>query len=408
MNPPEPISTRDARAELIDALAHQLDALREQDNLRSLRPLTGIGKHIEHDGQRYLNLAGNDYLALADHPHLKRAAQAAIEQHGTGATASRLICGTLDLHTRVEARFAAFKHAQAALLLPTGFMANLALLTTLAGPDDLILQDKLNHASLIDASRASGAQVRTFAHLDYARLEQLLQRKANETAARNGRVFLVSDSVFSMDGDTADLPTLCDLAERYGAHVIIDEAHGTGVLGETGAGLAELQGVGDRVFAMVSTASKALGGLGGIVTGPRVLIDTLVNSARSFIYTTGTPPALAAAINAALDVARDEPHRREHLRTISRELRERLMRRGWDLGADSAQPAGVITPILPLIVGGNAASLNLSARLLDAGIASAPIRPPTVPPNAARVRLSLRADLDDADLDRITDAVGRP
>ncbi|MEO0514180.1 MAG: 8-amino-7-oxononanoate synthase [Planctomycetota bacterium] len=386
-------------------LENQLGELQSRSLRRSLRALPSAGKVVEVEGRELLNLAGNDYLALAQHPKLKVAATLAIEQFGVGSGASRLVAGHLVIHERVETKFAAFKHAEAALIFPTGYTANLAVLTSLPQAGDLICQDKLNHASLIDAAKFSPAEVRTYPHpqasADHAKLERLLRDHA-ERSPNAGR-WIVTDSVFSMDGDVADLPGLCDLAERYDAVVVVDEAHGTGVLGETGAGLAERQGVVGRVPITISTASKALGGLGGIVTADRVVIETLVNRGRPMIYSTAVPPSQAAAIGAGVEVIRDEPERRERLASISQSIRTRLTEAGWP-HLDQSTP----TPILPLVTGGVASALALQERLAAAGLLAVAIRPPTVAPGAARVRLSLRADLTDAEIESIIAAVGIP
>ncbi|MEM6458028.1 MAG: 8-amino-7-oxononanoate synthase [Planctomycetota bacterium] len=388
-----PLSTR---------LQRELDGLASRSLRRSLREVDGHGKHVELDGRRRLNLAGNDYLGLATHPHLKRAAADAAQRRGTGGGASRLVAGHSPLIAETERRFADFKHAEAALLLPTGYAANLAVLTALARPGDLIVQDKLNHASLLDAAKASDADVRTYAHGDLNKAERLLRRH-HETAPDAER-FLVTDAVFSMDGDTADLPALADLAEQHDATLVVDEAHATGVLGDTGAGLAEAQDMIGRVGVTVSTASKALGGLGGVVTASRLVIDTLVNRARPLIYSTAVPPAQAAAVAAALDVVRDEPDRRRRLAELSGRLRRRLTDAGWP----GLPPEHLPTPIVPLRVGEIDAALALQAKLESAGILAVAIRPPTVPPGTARVRLSLRADLTDDELEQVIMAAGTP
>lgn len=407
MNPPPEFSPAASRpvtdgpaAKLNQRLELELGELESRSLRRSLRALPSAGKRVVVDGQELLNLAGNDYLALAQHPRLKAAATRAIEQLGVGSGASRLVAGHLELHERVEAEFAAFKHAQAALIFPTGYTANLAVLTTLPRPGDLICQDKLNHASLIDAAKVSPAEVRTYPHLDPAKLERLLKHHAQQSPDA-GR-WIVTDSVFSMDGDVADLPGLCDLAERYDAVMVVDEAHGTGVLGETGAGLAERQGVIGRVPITISTASKALGGLGGIVTADRAVIETLVNRGRPMIYSTAVPPSQVAAIGAAVEVVREEPQRRERLSALSETFRGRLSEMGWPGLRQS-----IATPIVPLVTGDIAAAMALQQRLRAAGVLAVAIRPPTVAPGAARVRLSLRADLTDAELGTIVDAVGR-
>lgn len=381
----------------LDVLQDELNALEDQALRRRLRPVSPRGRVIDLHGRSLINLAANDYLGLASHPHLREAAIEAIRTHGVGAGAARLITGHTPLHEVVEARFAAFKHAEAALILPTGYMANLAVLTALARPGDLVCMDKLNHASLIDAGRASGATVRVYPHGGLEKLERLLRQHADATAgSQTGdrpRAFIVTDSIFSMDGDPADLPALCDLAERYDAMLIVDEAHGTGVLGDTGAGLAEAQGVAERVHVVVSTASKALGGLGGIITGPRIVIETIINRARPFIFTTAAPPAQVAAIDAALDVLRDEPWRRHRVIELARRLRE-------SLGLPGLQ-SEIITPIIPIIEGPAPAAQALAAHLEAHGFYAPAIRPPTVSPNASRVRITLRADLEDADVDRL-------
>ena len=400
-----------------------LEQLRAAALLRRLEEVQAAGPMLRRGARDLVNLASNDYLGLASHPHLRAAAVAAIEAHGTGAGSSRLVVGHLAPHARAEQRFAAFKHAQAALLCPTGFMANLAVLTALAGPGDLVCLDKLCHASLIDAARASGALVRVFPHLGYAKLERLLQDRAktprldksaspglsprNPGVSRAPRKLIVTDSIFSMDGDAADLPALCDLADRYDAILIVDEAHGTGVLGPSGAGLGELQGVSKRIDVTVSTASKALGGLGGIVTARREVIDALVNHARCFIYTTAVPPAQAAVLEAALDILRDEPWRRQRLAELSARLTAQLAPLGL-LPAPRGQPSPpVVTPIIPLVVGTPQRALALAEHLARHGLYAPAIRPPTVAPGSCRVRVSLRADLDDAVLDRLVDALSR-
>jgi 8-amino-7-oxononanoate synthase len=364
-------------------LSDDLDQRRRDHLLRALTPAESVGRIVRVGERELVNLAGNDYLGLARHPHLIDAVARAAHEHGVGSGASRLITGTTPLHAQVEQRFAAFKHAEAAIICPTGYMANLATITALARPGDCICADKLNHASLIDAAHASGATVRIYPHKHHDKLGRLLARHRDAP-----RRFIVTDSVFSMDGDCADLPQLCDLADEHDAILIVDEAHGTGVLGATGAGLGEQQGVADRVDIVISTASKALGSLGGIVTAKRVVIDTLINRARSLIYTTAAPPTQVAAINAALDVIRDEPQRRERLQAM-------IAKVGEALGIDA------VTPIIPIVVGDAAAAIDLSNRLRDTGFHAPAIRPPTVAPGASRVRITLRCDLEDADIDRL-------
>ena len=381
-------------------LRADLDRLKADHLWRSLEPLEPRGRELVCDGQTWVNLASNDYLALSTHPHLKAAAVEAIGAFGTGSGASRLAGGHQRIHAEIESRFASFKQAESALIFPTGYMANMAVITSLAGPGDLVCMDKLNHASLLDAAKASGATLRVYPHRHTDKLARLLGRHA-EKQARSGhrpsRRLVVTDGVFSMDGDGADLPTLCDLADQYDAILVVDEAHGTGVLGDTGVGLCQLQQVSERVDVVVSTNSKALGGLGGIVTACREIIDTLVNFARPFIYTTAVPAVQASVIGAALDVIRDEPWRRWRVLELSQKLRLAVA----DLGLAAWRPDALVTPIVPITVGHASEALKLAHALRQHDLFAPAIRPPTVAPGTARVRISLRADLQDADLDRL-------
>ncbi len=380
----------------LDPLREELDVRRSQHLLRSLLSVNASAPRVRRQGRELINLAGNDALALAGHPKLAEAVARAARDHGVGAGASRLICGHLEVHAALERRFAAFKHAEAALLLPTGYTANLAVLGALAGPEDLICLDKLNHASLIDAAQASGAQVRIYPHGQLEKLERLLERHADHR-----RRFIVTDAVFSMDGDCADLPALCALRDRYGAILLVDEAHATGILGEQGSGLAEMQQVAGYIDLTVSTASKALGGLGGLITGPSVAIESIINHARPFIYSTGVPPTQVAAIDAALDLVRDEPWRRERVLALSCRLRIALREQGWAVRDDP-------TPIIPLIVGESQVAVDLAGSLEEAGFLVGAVRPPTVAPGAARLRISLRCDLEDPQIDALVAAIGAP
>lgn len=384
-----------------ERLTRQLEDDARASARRRLRALPNVGKHLRVDGRDLLNLASNDYLGLATDPRLADAAARAARDWGTGGTASRLVTGHLDIHAETERAFATFKHADAALLLPTGFMANLAVLTTLARAGDLICIDKLTHASLIDAARFADADLRVFPHRDYAKLQRLLERHQTQAEGDDPHAFIVTDSVFSMDGRCADLPTLCDIAERFNAVLVVDEAHGTGVLGQTGAGLAEHQGVADRIDVTVSTGSKALGGLGGVVTAAQAVVDTLVAKARPFIYTTAVPPSNPATLLAALDVLAAEPQRRARLSAITRQVTDALPERF----AGDDDPDGPPVPIIPLTTGTSESALALAEGLERRGIMAVAIRPPTVAPGAARVRLCLRADLDDDEVGRVIEAI---
>ncbi len=381
-----------------DQLRNQLQHLRSEHQLRFISEFDRCSRIVRHNNKQLICFAGNDYLSLASEPALANAASNAANTFGVGSGASQLITGYLEPHHKLAERLAQFKRAQAALILPTGYMANLAVITTLAAHNDLICLDKLCHASIIDAARASGAHVRTFAHRDTSRLEHLLEKTTIKGKPIRRRI-IVTDTVFSMDGDCTDLAILCDLRDRFDAIIIIDEAHATGVLGENGSGLAEAQGVADRIDVTISTAGKALGSLGGIITASQLVIDAIINLARPFIFTTSVPPTQIATINAALDIVRDQPERRIRLRKLSHNLRSALQNNGWPVSNDD-------TPIIPLVLGTSTAALDMSNKLLDAGLLVPAIRPPTVAPNSARLRISLRADHLDNDIQHLVDAIG--
>jgi 8-amino-7-oxononanoate synthase len=395
-----------SRETWLAALKAGLEGRRAEHLLRELRPLeTGTGPEVRIEGTTYVQYCTNNYLGLAGDPEVSDAARAAAGRWGAGSGASRLVAGSLGIHHELEAALARFKRAEAALVFPTGYMANLAVLTTLAGARDLVVSDKLNHASLLDAARYSGAQCRTFPHRRYERAAALLAKEClampRKAAIGGGGRFLVSDTVFSMDGDVADLPALCGAAEGAGgggARVIVDEAHATGVLGPRGAGLAELQGVEDRIDVTVGTLSKALGSLGGFVTGPRAVIDTLINGARSFIYTTALPPACAAAALAALRIVEREPARRQRVNELAERARRALREMGYDCG-DS------VTPIVPVLLGDAARALGAAEKLRARGLFVPAIRPPTVPPNGSRLRLSFMATHTDGQVERLLGAL---
>jgi len=377
----------------IEAMA--LAALAEQEAAGLLRRMQAIDgpqeTWIERDGRRVLLLCSNNYLGLAAHPALAEAAVATLRETGVGAGASRLISGSMRLHHLLEERLAQWKGAEAGLVFPTGYHANIGAITALVGRGDAIFSDQLNHASLIDGCRLSGAEVQVFPHNDVAALARLL------AASRARRKLVVVDSVFSMDGDLAPLPDLCELADRHQAYLMVDEAHGTGVLGPTGAGAVEHFGLHGRVDVQMATLGKALGAAGAVVCAARPVVDLLVNRARSFIYTTGLPPAVAAAALAAIDVVRREPQRLGSMRANARRLREELRACGYDV------PAGE-TPIIPVLVGDSGAALDLSRRLLERGVFVQAIRPPTVPRGTARLRVTVMASHTRDDLDFAVDA----
>jgi len=380
---------------LADDLVRVLEDLDVAGLRRRLRRIgSAQGPRVQLDGREVLCFCSNNYLGLAADARIVHAVQQAVEQYGWGAGASRLVSGTMTPHARLEERIARFKGTQAALVFPTGYMANLAAIRACAGPGDVIYLDKLNHASIIDAARSSGATVRVFRHKNYQKLERLLAR-----GKPNQRRLIVTDTVFSMDGDLADLPRLVELKRRYEAVLCVDEAHATGVFGPCGRGVAEMQGVEHEIDVTVGTLSKALGGIGGFVCGAAGLIDYLINTARPFIYTTAMPPAACAAAEAAIDIVQTEPWRRTRVLELAAKLRRELgQRRGYDIGASASQ-------IVPLIVGEPARAVAISDALGRAGFLIPPIRPPTVPPGTARLRISLMATHTDADIDALVGAI---
>lgn len=378
---------------MLRQLAQELEALEAQALLRRLQVVEEVlpGGRVRVAGQLLLNLSSNDYLGLSQDPRLIAAAQVAAARWGVGAGASRLVVGHLALHEAVEEQLAGFKGTESAVIFSTGYMANLGVIPALMGPGDIIFSDKLNHASIMDGVKLSGATLSRFPHRDLNRLEKLLQ-KAPEVRRR----MIVSDSVFSVDGDLAPLPELVALKERYGAWLMMDEAHATGVLGPRGAGLAEALGLTAQVDLHMGTFSKAMGSLGGYVAGPRRLIDYLHNRARSFIYSTALAPPVLGAIEKALEIVLKEPEPRAYLLKEAEGFRRGLKEAGLDtLGSE--------TQIVPVLVGDNARTLRFAAQLRQQGLMAVALRPPTVPPGRARVRFSLSAAHSREDL---TQALG--
>lgn len=367
----------------------ELEGARRSDLYRILRTLIPESPvHARCEGREILLLCGNDYLGLTRHPRLFQAGAEAWKRYGSGAGAARLVSGTTDVHEKLEEQLAALKHREKAVVFSTGYLANLGVLSALAGPGDVIVMDKLSHASLIDGARLSGARLRVFPHRNYERCEALLQ---NSKGYR--RRLLVSDAVFSMDGDLADLSRLAHLKRQYDALLILDDAHGTGVLGSGGGGFSDGHPEEAAVDVLIGTLSKALGCLGGFAATTRTLADYLVNRARPFIYATALPPAVCAAALEALLLVREAP-----------ELRRRL----WDnaahahrmLAAEGLRPAPLTSPILPVAMPSERVALEISAGLLESGILIPAIRYPTVPRGKARLRLTVSAAHTFGDLER--------
>ena len=358
----------------------ELLELKRASLYRSLRSVAGQqGPVLFVDGREVLNFSSNNYLGIANHPELAAAAKAAIDRYGCGTGASRLISGNMTLHEELECKLAEFKGTEAALVFNSGFQANTGILSTLAGEGDLILSDALNHASIIDGCRLSRAKTVVYAHSDLDALEAAIKQ-----AARFRRTLIVTESIFSMDGDEAPLAGVVELAERYGAMVMVDEAHATGLFGATGAGVVAKLGLGDRVLVQMGTLGKALGGFGAYVAGSNALRELLINRCRSFIFTTSLPPAIMAMAVAAIDLIKREPERRHALWNNCQNLTAGLRALRFHVGVTSS-------PILPLTIGDAAKCMNFSEQLLKRGIFAQGIRPPTVPPGTSRLRITLMA-----------------
>ena len=381
------MTTIAGRLSLSDTLAARLAEREARAIRRRLRPLSRTtGPYVECDGRRVLQCCSNDYLGLASHPAVTRAAAEAAATYGAGAGSARLVAGTSTLHAALEDDLARLKGTEAALVFSSGYHVNAGILPILAGDGDVILSDALNHASLIDGCRLSRAAVQVYRHTDARHLEELLR-----AAGRFRHRIIVTESVFAMDGDLAPLADIAAAARRHDAWLVVDEAHATGVFGPTGGGLVEQLDLTGDVEVQIGTLSKALGSLGGFVAGSRALIDWVLNAARTFVYTTALPPPVVAAARAAIAVMQAEPERRARLWSNAATLRASLEAAGFTL-ADSA------SPILPVLVGDSDAAVRLADALLDRGVLVPAIRPPTVPEGTARLRVTPMATHTDEDL----------
>ena len=374
----------------------QLQALDRRQLLRRLQTVdSATGPTVHIHGRQVVLLASNNYLGLATHPHVIEAATAATQRYGVGAGASRLVSGSLPPHAALEAALARFKHCEAALTFPAGYLANLGVIPSLIKTGGLILADRLCHASLIDACRLSGATLRVYRHADTTHLEALLKRREPKRPT-----LVVTDGLFSMDGDIAPLSELATLAERYEASLFVDDAHGTGILGSTGRGSLEHCGVEGRIPFHMGTLSKALGCAGGYLVGSRSMVQFLINTSRSFIYTTAPPPAVAAAALAALHVLESEPDRRIRLWKNREHLVAGLRNLGFRITATAS-------PIIPIVVGEAERTLLCAKELLRHGVYAPAIRPPTVPQGSSRIRVTVTADHTTAHLDEALAAFER-
>ena len=383
----------DASQRLDELLAPELEALKQKSLYRLRRLLDGPqGPEIVADGLSLINFSSNDYLGLAAHPALAQAAKRGLDQYGTGSGAAHLVTGHSKAHAALEEELAAFSGRPRALLFSSGYLANLGVAGALVGRGDRVLEDRLNHASLLDAGLLSGARFARYAHADVGALER-------ELTEHTGRSLVLTDGVFSMDGDIAPLPVLAQSAAARGAFLMVDDAHGFGVLGRGGRGSLEHHGLGAKdVPIYMATLGKALGCAGAFVAGSEALVESLIQGARTYIYTTAAPAALAEAARAALRIVQEDYGRRERLMALVTRFRAGARQLGLPL-LESA------TAIQPLVVGEAARALTLSEALKHRGLLVAAIRPPTVPAGTARLRITLTASHSEAHVDRLLDGL---
>ena len=386
---------RDARRPAVfERIARERERRERASLIRRVRTVEAIdGAYIVVDGKRLLNFASNDYLGLAHHPAVREALIVAARTWGVGATAAHLLGGHRDEHAALEETLARWTGRESALLFSDGWTANLGVVSALLDADDVCVQDKLNHASLIDAARFAGCDLARYRHLDVDGAARQLDARADRAA------LVATDGVFSMDGDVARLRALADVARSRGATLMVDDAHGIGVLGRDGAGSIVEAGLSeDDAPILMATLGKALGVAGAFVAGDAALIDALVQNARTYIYATAMPPSLAAAARVAVDVARFEDWRRDRVARLVAHFRAAALDAGWTLAESH-------TPIQPVIIGASAKALAVAAALENAGFYAPAIRPPTVPDGQSRLRITLTALHAERDVDRLVDAL---
>jgi glycine C-acetyltransferase len=383
---PTPVTHTPKRQQLAHLTA-QMDALKQGGTYFKLRVLDDEqGPVCSYDGKRVINLASNNYLGLCEHPKLREAAIAATQKYGVGSGAVRTIAGTMRIHMELEEKIAAFKNVEACVVFQSGFTANAGTVSSILGKEDFILSDELNHASIIDGARLSRAKIKVFRHKDVAHAEELLREIENEP----GRKLIITDGVFSMDGDIGPVDKLADLAEKYGAIMMVDDAHASGVLGRNGRGSVDHLGAHGRVDVQVGTLSKAIGSLGGYVCGSRDLIDYLYHRARPFLFSTSHPPSVAASCIAAFDILENEPERIERLWSNTAYFKQQLTDAGFDVGGVSTPKSE--TPITPIIIGDGRKTMEYSKALFEAGVMATGIAFPTVPEGRARVRTIMTSE----------------
>ena len=371
-------------------LAHltaQLDTLKQNGTYFRLRELEDIqGPVCTYDGRKVINLASNNYLGLCNHPKLEEAAIQAIRKHGVGSGAVRTIAGTMRIHMELEEKIAAFKNVEACVVFQSGFTANAGTVSSILGKEDFILSDELNHASIIDGARLSRARIKVFRHKDVAHCEEILK----EIEGDPGKKLIITDGVFSMDGDIGPVDQLAALAEKYNAIMMVDDAHASGVLGRNGRGSVDHFNVHGKVDVQVGTLSKAIGALGGYVCGSRDLIDFLYHRARPFLFSTSHPPSVAATCIAAFQILEAEPQRIDRLWSNTHYFKQQLGQAGFDIGGVST-PASE-TPITPILVGDGRRTMDFSRALFEQGLMATGIAFPTVPEGKARIRTIMTSE----------------
>ena len=391
----------DARPQL-GYLAAALDDLRARGTHFKLRVLDDQQAPVCHyDGKKVINLASNNYLGLANHPKLIEAALTATRELGVGSGAVRTIAGTMRIHMDLEKKIARFKNVEACVVFQSGFAANAGTVSAILGKEDFILSDELNHASIIDGARLSRAKIKVFRHKDATHCEELLREVENEP----GRKLVITDGVFSMDGDIGPVDKLAALAEKYGAIMMVDDAHASGVLGRNGRGSIDHFNMHGRVDVQVGTLSKAIGALGGYVCGSHDLIDYLYHRARPFLFSTSHPPSVAATCIAAFDILEQEPDRIDRLWSNTRYFQSELRRTGFNVGGVNT-PA-TETPITPVILGEGRIAMEFSRALFDEGVMGTGIAFPTVPEGKARIRLIVTSEHTRAQLDQALETLER-
>ncbi len=383
-------------------LGEQLNELRKKGTDFKLRVLQDAqAPECTFEGKRVINLASNNYLGLTTHPKLREAALEAVRKFGVGSGAVRTVSGTMSIHMELEEKIARFKNVEACVVFQSGFTANAGTVSAILGKGDFIISDELNHASIIDGARLSKATIKVFRHKDVAQAEELLK----EVSGEPGRKLIITDGVFSMDGDIGPLPALCDLAEKYGAIMMVDDAHSSGVLGRNGRGTIDHFNVHGRVDVQVGTLSKAIGAMGGYVCGSRDLIEFLYNRGRPFLFSTSHPPAVTAACIAAFDVLEQEPELIDKLWENTRYFKKELGNLGFNVGGVNT-PASE-TPITPIIVGEGRLAMQFSSELFNEGVFTPGIAYPVVPEGKARLRTIMTATHARDQLDRALEILKR-